>query len=609
MKKILSFGLFLVTTIFFSTLTLTVTGCEKEVIKEIHDTTTITVHDTTYITIVATPNIIVDGIVQSPDSISVGGQLELTVQTSVEEGVGELSYLWFTSHGSFNTNSNDTVIWTAPDDAGTYTVYVHVTDNESDSISVGVGKLNIGVGMYVATLNPYFVGESECSSCHSDVHTAWTGTGHSGAWESLMANSYNAPYCYKCHSTGYFNTSVGADSLGGDAGYDEAPIAKYENVQCENCHGPGSEHIQTTSSDDIYTSWDVNTCGNCHNGTHYPYLDEWEASPHNFDPEASYAGGNSYCQGCHEGVAAAYRLAEGSTDFYGSGAIEARPPVEEVPLGAINCQTCHDSHSHENNGQLRTVADVTLVENNGESPVITDGGSGKLCMQCHHARRGPDTQLADGYGHFGPHASPQADVLAGKSVYFGVADESFTWAGESHLNVQNSCKTCHLNTIEYDGTAAVTGHTFNATVESCAGCHGAITDFADIMATDDYDGDDVVEGLQLEVMGLISALETALIDSFLAAGIDTSGDFDLIHELGIVTHYLDPSDSTLTFDVPLLWRESGYNLAYVESDKSHGIHNPDFIVQILQQSYLHLTNTLPGNARIITRGSKASAVF
>ncbi|NHZ86502.1 MAG: ammonia-forming cytochrome c nitrite reductase subunit c552 [Planctomycetia bacterium] len=300
------------------------------------------------------------------------------------------------------------------------------------------------------------------------------------------------------------------------------------------------------------------------------------------------------CSGCHEGVAAAYRLSGDLTAFYGSGAIADRPSLDDVSAMGISCQTCHDSHSADNPGQLRTVADVQLVAANGETPIITDGGVGKLCMQCHHARRSGDNQVVDGYAHFGPHGSPQADMMASESAYQAVAPADFVWADPSHLKVQNSCKTCHINMVEYDGTTAVTGHTFEPTVEACANCHGTINNFRDIMALEDFDGNGTIGGVQDEVEGLMAYLEEALNDSFATAGLDpTADDWDLIHELGIVTHYPDVNDSTNTFDVPIEWREAGYNLAFTSDDKSLGIHNPDYAIQILQQSINYLTGTLP----------------
>jgi hypothetical protein len=379
----------------------------------------------------------------------------------------------------------------------------------------------------------------------------------------------------------------------GNSGYDEAPIEKFVNVQCENCHGAASEHVANVDPTLVEVVWDVENCGKCHEGTHHPYLTEWMMSPHNYDP---YAHTSASCGGCHDGVAAAIRLGGEAasyplSSFYGGGGIAERPDTADVAPHNVVCQTCHDPHSVENPGQLRTVADVPLVTANGESPVVTAGGVGKLCMHCHHARRGPDSQIANGYAHFGPHANPQADILSAKSASHGVADPTYPWPGPSHLLVQNSCKTCHLSTVEFGGGpggAAVVGHEFIPKPEACVGCHGPVTSFEDIPAAADFDGNGVIEGLQIEVDGLIHLLEQAL----LANGLDTTG-------VGFEGALGDTLLSTVQ------QRTAGYNLVYVEDDKSRGIHNPDYVVQLLQQSILYLGTSLPGNA-IIAKGDNVA---
>jgi len=473
------------------------------------------------------------------------------------------------------TNVGDTIQWKAPDEPGTYTVSVHATDGTN----IGIGAINLGVEIFAATAEPYYVGDATCATCHSDKHTSWEGTAHAGAWATLQSSDHAASYCNPCHT-------VGNDAIVGNGGYDETPILKFVNVQCENCHGPGSAHASSLNPADISYDYLAESCGTCHEGEHHPYYTEWQGSGHNFGADAAHgAPVNGGCEGCHEGVAAARRLDGDLSAFFGGApyGTEARADTSEFPIMGIGCPVCHDAHDATNPGQIRTVADVQLVTANGESPIITEGGVGKLCMQCHHARRAAEGQITDGYAHFGPHANPQADFLAAKSAYFGVAPADFAWAGPSHLNVQNSCKTCHLNSVEYNPTdGAITGHSFMPTVDACANCHGTITDFDDIKALEDFDGDGTIEGVQSEVSGLMTLLETA----FLANGLDTTG-----------TDFMGALGDTLRSS--LVVRESGYNYAFVSDDKSMGVHNPDYAIQLLQQSYKHLTGVMPANAFIL----------
>jgi hypothetical protein len=216
-------------------------------------------------------------------------------------------------------------------------------------------------------------------------------------------------------------------------------------------------------------------------------------------------------------------------------------------------------------------------------------------MHCHHARRAPEPQIQDGYAHFGPHANPQADMIKGASAYHAVAAPDFVWATPSHLLVQNSCKTCHLPTVEFtsDEEPAETGHRFLPTVAACKNCHGVISSFRDIPALEDFDGNGLVEGVQDEVEGLLENLYIVLVDSFAARGVVIDDVDELLDSLGSVT------------GSSFKMREAGYNYAFVHDDKSLGIHNPDYAVQLLQQSILYLTNGTALNNAIIVREENA----
>lgn len=547
------------------------TSCSDDDDKE-----TVEIHDTTYIEI----SMITPQGLSYPDNITQGETIELFADFDKAPEVGELTYHWFAEGGEIFQHRTDTVSWKAPDTEGTYKVTVHATDGTY----IGIGSANIGVGMYAPTVNPYYVGDESCSTCHSTTHAGWETTGHAEAWAGLMTSGHVASYCYPCHAV--------MDDVSGNSGYDDAAIAMFEDVQCESCHGPGSEHISAPGSNDMTVDYTSLSCGTCHEGEHHPYLTEWTESPHNFDETSSHgAPANASCQGCHEGGAALTRLSGDLSAFYGSGAV-ANDIEEILP---VTCQVCHVSHSAENMGQLRTVADVQLTEANGETPVITDGGTGKLCMQCHHARRGGESQIANGYAHFGPHSSPQADMVAAKSAYHGVADPGFTWSGQFHLNVQNSCKTCHLDMAEYSASVgyAVTGHTFEPTTNSCVPCHGEITAFNEIMAHNDFDGDGTVEGIQDEVGGLVTMLTETL---------EADIDPDSLALYGLEGCLGDTAISTEAM------RKAGYNLVFVESDGSHGIHNPGYTIQLLQTSYEFYTGRKLPEAVRFTSNNSADAV-
>lgn len=54
----------------------------------------------------------------------------------------------------------------------------------------------------------------------------------------------------------------------------------------------------------------------------------------------------------------------------------------------------------------------------------------------------------------------------------------------------------------------------------------------------------------------------------------------------------------------LVMRQAGFNLLAVEFDHSHGIHNAAFTVQLLQQSYKHVTGFDIPNGHMLMPGER-----
>lgn len=115
----------------------------------------------------------------------------------------------------------------------------------------------------------HFVGAQSCQGCHTSSHAAWSETAHAHAYASL-ANKDKAfdLSCIGCHVTGY--QQPGGSSLGF--------TDKLENVQCESCHGPGSEHVQnpTLVNKKAGIQLDVPeaTCRGCHTPEHSPQFND-----------------------------------------------------------------------------------------------------------------------------------------------------------------------------------------------------------------------------------------------------------------------------------------------------------------------------------------------
>jgi nitrate/TMAO reductase-like tetraheme cytochrome c subunit len=67
-----------------------------------------------------------------------------------------------------------------------------------------------------------YIGAKKCKLCHKTEYASWEQTPHAKAFDNLKPEEQGKAECLKCHATG------GTADLPG--------------VQCEACHGPGSEY-------------------------------------------------------------------------------------------------------------------------------------------------------------------------------------------------------------------------------------------------------------------------------------------------------------------------------------------------------------------------------
>jgi hypothetical protein len=128
-----------------------------------------------------------------------------------------------------------------------------------------IGKTNLAAAAPPAPPEPgraFFVGMDKCAGCHKPAMAFWRKTVHAGAWKTLTDGGKHADYkCVSCHVTGY--GEVGGSSLG--------HTKKLENVQCETCHGPGSEHVAREGLEEppaVHKATPASVCTGCHNEHH-----------------------------------------------------------------------------------------------------------------------------------------------------------------------------------------------------------------------------------------------------------------------------------------------------------------------------------------------------
>jgi hypothetical protein len=459
---------------------------------------------------------------------------------------------------------------------------------------VGTYTVIVSEGMYADTvvLNAaMFVGVENCAGCHDggwqdDKITPWEGTGHSTMLDMGLDGTKSSHYgedCITCHTVGFdtLATNGGFDDYmerygaeGGfifpdvlelgmaDSMYEKYPEAMaLGNIQCENCHGPGSAHNSQVGDSKMVSDIRADACAACHDDDHYHvYPTQWELSNH---AALNRPYTRASCNQCHNG--------QGFIDWVDGGKVTLTEATSENHN--ITCAVCHDPHDATNVNQLRTL-EATLP--NGD--VINEGGKGKLCMNCHNSRREDPEQriideLADGNVPE-PHHGPQAEMLTTLNTW--------TWdevlPTSPHLvaavpgGEANSCVNCHMYEPTPSGHETDAGmHSFSMVsqddvdnVAACEDCHGNVGESFDekkfyVNGNADHDGDGVEEGLQHEVEGMLDSLHAAL-------PTDEGGDFLV--------------DSTTTFDEGAAM----YNYYLVEEDRSMGVHNPAFTVALMQLS-------------------------
>ncbi|MFQ5705994.1 MAG: cytochrome c3 family protein [bacterium] len=385
-----------------------------------------------------------------------------------------------------------------------------------------------------------FVGVSTCQACHAggpggNQVPVWQQTAHASAFDSLAFIQKN-PVCLQCHTTGWDTTQAnnGADdfvTISGDTiivdNADE--FGKRTNVQCESCHGPSSAHVAGAFSQPPVLPPNLDrakaeTCGQCHQDQHHPYIEEWSLSKHagsidNASPFLQNKFRNDpNCSGCH--------TFQGFLQFVGTTPEDTTNVIPNVvPPGTdaaipITCATCHDPHDPQHEGQLRL-----QVAN--------------LCVKCHNPE---DAQPGETVHH------ATSSMWAGEGA---VEYSGFTYRRQSPHQVtepaaSRKCVTCHVFMSPFDPgppiVPAATGHTFNPRLEACtqSGCHAG-EDFPDF----DH------EGRQTFTDSLIAVLQDVLASA-------SSAD-----------------SSTQEF------AEGLFNLQFVNSSGSRGIHNPYYAEDVL----------------------------
>ncbi len=317
-------------------------------------------------------------------------------------------------------------------------------------LTAGCGGFRSGGGLATnpggAVANAKYVGSATCVTCHGETHQSWENTKHAQAFTDLKnAGQAKNAYCLGCHTVGYKKPTGFVD---------EATTPNLEGVQCESCHGPGSEHRGDPTK--ILKPTNAEVCGQCHQGTHSHFYEEWSGSAHAaaLTDLRSNSHASDRCLECHS---ADYRLAK-----------EGQKPTLATAKDTITCVVCHNPHSNAvDAAQLR------------KEP-------GELCIEC-HTSEGATYQTTTSPHH--PHSEFLDGVSGAGGDLRGV-----------HSSIPTKCVKCHVYSHEYvsDSNPAQRGHAFEPNLKACSPCHTE----AEAQANKD--------ALQSEITAKLAALKARL---------------------------------------------------------------------------------------------------
>lgn len=115
--------------------------------------------------------------------------------------------------------------------------------------------------------SPKFIGVEKCKPCHLPEYQTWSQSAHAMATEAAKASEGFQAECLACHAT--------------------TPDGSLPGVQCEACHGPGSEYwpvpVMVSREKAVAAGLLLpgkQMCARCHDGQDHHKPSSWEDFKH-----------------------------------------------------------------------------------------------------------------------------------------------------------------------------------------------------------------------------------------------------------------------------------------------------------------------------------------
>ena len=305
-----------------------------------------------------------------------------------------------------------------------------------------------------------------CGTCHGEPlrHSRfqqWEETGHSN-FESAIARSTSAS-CARCHTGQGFLAWIKQDDMTkplqgkaatATATVTTAPFTATNTVTFTNSTtGVPGPRWTTTAGAGTVTGASFNAVSPV-TGT-LPVSITWTAS------------GVQYYSGSIAGAKLTGNATADEMRALGLTSDKVQP---------VTCVVCHDSHKQGTASGDPNTAMVRIMDN---TKMLAAGfqaeglGRGAQCITCHNTRNNlHNEEVGAPLNYQAPHTAAQGDVLMGENAYFvEVAARS------RHSYIKDTCATCHMELTppptEFSYQGSGTNHSFKASNAICGNCHGA----------------------------------------------------------------------------------------------------------------------------------------
>ncbi len=427
-----------------------------------------------------------------------------------------------------------------------------------------------------------YKGVEYCKTCHSeggmggDYYTGWSETGHGsdltkrpyhGSDVNMFTNNNGG--CQKCHVVGYNQTAIGGWDP--SEAWNSTHNSALQGIQCENCHGPGSLHnggaTGTIADPTPQQSCNGDGTSFCHGpGGHDGPMagtTAWNASKHSPENEKAAAEPEHYmnagCSKCH------------SPSQYNPAINSSNPAynLSKDEYRGVSCADCHDMHGDEYEAQL-----TTPIEN--------------ACTRCHTTDKTAVT----------PGKSP--GHRSQKEMFLGTMGANVT--GTKGM-VGVTCTDCHMWTTPvvkkpvylsaYTGYPLNSDHSMNPTAEACEACHSTLgnsmpayampPNASGANATNWTNWDTFLTKYKNEVEKWNTTIEDwqgETIPLLASATANTTAAKAAID----AAKANKTKDSDTIARATALWGDAYWNYKLVESDKSNGVHNHQFALDLLRDA-------------------------